>query len=176
MPALVQIVSPDPAFAASLGARVRAWGLAVAVEHDFTRVEPGDERGRKVDVMLLDVRRPEAGVLGWLAALKRALPALEVILVTQAGRVAVAIEGMRAGASEELSAPLDLAVLRSALLAALARRERRVRRVGASLLARLERAMSAVAFAEEGEHETARELLAGDGATRRRARRNGDGT
>jgi DNA-binding NtrC family response regulator len=173
MPALVQIVSPDPAFAESIGSHVHGWGLSVAIERELGHIPPPARRGRQVDVVLLDVRRPGDGVLGWLASLKRALPALEVILLTEAGRISVAIEGMRAGASDELSAPLDLAALRRSLFAALARRERRLRRAGASLLARFERAMSAVAFAEAGEQETARELLAGDGAARRRGKRNG---
>ncbi len=172
MPASVQIVSRDAAFAASIGDRLHGWGLEVAVETDAAPPAPA---GAGPDVVLLDVRRPEATLLGWLAAAKRALPALEVILLVQPGSVAVSIAGMRAGASDELATPFDLKALRRALRAAVRRRRRRLARAGTSLLGRLERAMTAVAFAEEGEHATARELLgerppAGGRGRRRRAR------
>lgn len=173
MRACVQIVSPDPAFAESIGARVHRWGLSVVVESDPERIGPrGGSRG--VDVVLLDVRRPEDGVLGWLASLKRAFPALEVILLSAPRRVAVSIEGMRAGASDELSAPFDLAALRRSLFAALRRRKTRLGRARIALVERFERAMSAATFAEEGEHETAREILADDGTPGLRGPRSAD--
>jgi hypothetical protein len=67
---------------------------------------------------------------------------------------------MRAGASTELSAPFDLAALRSAVSAALRRRKTRLARARPSLLERFQRAMSAATFAQAGEFDTARELLA----------------
>jgi hypothetical protein len=79
---------------------------------------------------------------------------------------------MRAGASSELSAPFDLAALRSAVSAALRRRWTRLDR-GPSLLARFQRAMDAATFAQAGEFETAREMLEDEGGRRRRGR---DGT
>jgi hypothetical protein len=66
---------------------------------------------------------------------------------------------MRAGASHELSAPFDTAALRSAVSAALRRRNKRLGGAKLSLLERFERAMSAATFAQAGEFDTAREML-----------------
>lgn len=172
MPARVQIVSPDPAFAESIAARVLRWGLSVTIESELARIGPSPG-SQAMEVVLLDVRRPEDGTIGWLASLKRAFPGLEVILLNHTGRVAVSIEGMRAGASDELSAPFDLTALRESLFAALRRRKSRLGRARTALALRFERAMSAAAFAEEGEHEAAREMLADPGRPRRRGPRSG---
>ncbi len=173
MPARIRIVSPDLAFAESLGQRLRGWGVSVAIESDFTQAIPSTAAGEQVDLVLLDVRRCDDGLLGWLSAIKRALPALEVILLNLPGQVAISIAAMRAGASAELSAPFDLATLRSAVSAALRRRKARLRRARPSLLERFERAMSAATFAQAGEFDTAREIFDDDDVPRPRGR--GDG-
>ena len=158
----VRIVSPDPGFAASIAAWLRAWGLSVAVESDPTRLTPRVVADERVDVVLLDVRGREEALLAWLAALKRGHPALGVILLNASGQVAISIPAMRAGASAELSAPFDLAALHAAVAAALRRRRKRLDATRPSLLERFRRAMSAATFAQAGEFETARELLAED--------------
>lgn len=164
----VRVVSPDPALAASIHPWLRDWGLSVAIEGDFTRLTPSVARNERLDVVLLDVRRCDDALLAWLAALKRALPAIEVILLALPGQVAISIAAMRAGASAELSAPFDLATLRGALDAALRRRRKRLQAPRPTLLERFQRAMSAATFAQAGEFETARELLAeGEGPERR---------
>lgn len=170
----VHIVSGDVAFAGSLGQRLHEWGLSVAIESDFTRVTPSVAARERLDVVLLDVRRCEDGLLGWLSALKRALPALEIILLTLRGQVATSIAAMSAGASMELSAPFDLAALRSAVSAALHRRRKRLDAARPSLLERFQRAMSAATFAQAGEFETAREMLAEGGRSRRGASKEAD--
>jgi DNA-binding NtrC family response regulator len=162
MPARVRIVSPDPAFADAIGRRLHGWGLSVAIESDFRRVAPAAAAAEQDDLVLLDVRRCEDGLLGWLSSLTEALPALEVVLLNLPGQVAVSIAAMRAGASDELSAPLDLAALRSAVSAALRRRKKRLDGARPSLLERFQRAMAAATFAQAGEFDTARELLDDD--------------
>ncbi len=164
----VHIVSPDAAFAGSIGQRLDEWGLSVAIESDFRRVTPSAAAREQLDVVLLDVRRCEEALLGWLSALKRALPALEVILLTLPGQVATSIAAMSAGASTELSAPFDLAALRSAVSEALRRRRKRLDSARPSLLERFQRAMSAATFAQAAEFETARQILAEGGRPRRR--------
>ncbi len=161
-------MSRDTAFAESIGTRLERWGLSVAVESDLERVTPALLDEGQVDVVLLDVRRHEDGVLRWLSSIKRIVPALEVILLNVAGEIRVSIEGMRAGASQELSAPLDIAALRSALSAALRRRKKRLGGVRPSLLERFERAMSAATFAQAGEFDTAREMLGEEGHSPKR--------
>jgi len=168
----VHIVSPDPGFAGSIHQWLHGWGLSVAVEGDFTRITPSVAAEERLDVVLLDVRRCEDSLLAWLAALKRALPAVEVILLGLPGQVAISIGAMRAGASTELSAPFDLATLRGAVSAALRRRRKRLDVARPSLLERFQRAMSAATFAQAGEFETAREILA-EGEPPRRGSREG---
>jgi DNA-binding NtrC family response regulator len=165
VPARVRIVSPDGAFADALGARLHGWGLSVAIEADFRRITPAEER---VDLVLLDVRGGGDGLVAWLAALKRALPALEVVVLGRPGQIAISIAAMRAGASSELSVPFDVDALRAAVSASLRRRSKRLA-ARPSLLARFQQAMSAATFAQAGEFETAREML-GDGGERRRRR------
>jgi DNA-binding NtrC family response regulator len=168
MPARVRIVSPDAAFADALGRRLHGWGLSVAIEGDFRRVAPAAGGVEQDDLVLLDVRRCEDGLLGWLTSLTEALPALEVILLNLPGQVAISIAAMRAGASGELSAPFDLGALRRAVSAALRRRRKRLDRARPSLLERFQRAMGAATFAQAGEFDTARELLADDRTPGRR--------
>lgn len=168
MPSRIRIVSPDAAFAGSIGSRLASWGLSVSCESDFGRITAPRVEDEQVDVILLDVRRPEGGVLGWLSALKGALPALEVILLGLAGQVGVSIEGMRAGASHELSVPLDTAALRRAVSDALRRRHKQLPVARPSLLERFQRAMAAATFAQAGEFETARQMLEEDGPPPRR--------
>jgi DNA-binding NtrC family response regulator len=162
MPARVRIVSPDSDFAEAVGRRLHGWGLSVAVESDFRRVAPPAEGDEQDDLVLLDVRRCDDGLLGWLSALKQALPALEVVLLNLPGQVAISIAAMRAGASSELSAPFDLAALRRVVSDALRRRRKRLEGARPSLLERFHRAMAAATFAQAGEFDTARELLADD--------------
>jgi hypothetical protein len=79
---------------------------------------------------------------------------------------------MRAGASTELSAPLDVATLRRTVADALRRRRRRLGDRRPSLLDRFRRAMTAAALAEGGEFDEARRILAeGEGPRRQRTRR-----
>lgn len=164
MPSRVHIVSPDVAFAGSIGSRLASWGLSVACESDFGRVTPSLVQQEQVDVILLDVRRPEGGILRWLSALKGALPSLEVILLGMAGEIGVSIEGMKAGASYELSVPFDTAALRNAVSSALRRRNKRLPAARPSLREMFERAMTAATFAQAGDFETARQILEEGGA------------
>ncbi len=153
----VLVVSPDLAFSGKLGRWLRGWGASVAVEGDAPRVAPS--AAASADVVLLDVRHGDDALLAWLGALKRARPGVEVILLNAPGAVAISIAAMRAGASSELSAPLDVAALREAVGAALRRRGKRLGARRPSLLERFQRAMTAATFAQAGEFETARQLL-----------------
>ncbi len=151
----VHVVSPDPGFSGKIARWLHGWGACVAVESDL-RLTTADARA---DVVLLDVRRRDDALLAGLAALKRAQPGVEVILLNLPGQVAISIAAMRAGASSELSAPFDLAALRAEVSAALRRRRKRLGARRPSLLERFQRAMTAATFAQAGEFDTARELL-----------------
>ncbi len=155
----VLVVSPDAAFSAKIGRWLRGWGASVAVEGGAPRAAPSAAAGERTDVVLLDVRRREDALLSWLGALKRGRPDVEAIVLNLPGDVAISIAAMRAGASSELSAPLDVAALRGAVGAALRRRGKRLAARRPSLLERFQRAMTAATFAQAGEFDTARQLL-----------------
>ncbi len=170
-PAQVRIVSPDAAFADALGRRLEGWGLSVGVESGIERVTPALVRDERVDLVLLDVRTHDGALLRWLSAMREAEPMAEVILLNASGDVRFSIEAMRAGASGELSAPLDIEALRRTLTESLRRRNKPAPRVRRSLLERFERAMAAATFAQAGEFDAARDLLEEDG--RPQGRRGG---
>jgi DNA-binding response OmpR family regulator len=167
----VHVVSPDPGLSGKLARRLQGWGASVAVETDPSRMSPSAAADERADVVLLDVRRHADALLAWLAALKRAQPRAEVVLLTVPGQVAISIAAMRAGASSELSAPFDLAALRAAVAAGLRRRGKRLAAPRPSLLERFQRAMTAATFAQAGEFDTARELLADEAPPERPGQR-----
>jgi DNA-binding NtrC family response regulator len=173
-PARIRIVSPDAAFAAAIGQHLRGWGLTVAIDGDLGAITPSVAADEQLDLVLADVRRGEDAFLRWLSAIKQARPAIEVILLTLPGQVAISIAAMRAGASTELSAPFDVAKLRTAVSQALRRRRKRIAGARPSLLERFQAAMSAATFAQAGEFETAREILA-ESEGRERSSRDTDG-
>jgi DNA-binding NtrC family response regulator len=154
----VHVVSPDPGFSGKGARRLQGWGASVAVDRDLARLT-APAPGAQPDVVLLDVRREDDALLGGLALLKRAQPGVEVILLNLPGQVGISIAAMRAGASSELPAPVDLAALHATVSASLRRRGKRLRARRPSLLERFQRAMTAATFAQAGEFETARELL-----------------
>ncbi len=167
--ARVQVISPDAPLSENIAQCLRGWGARVAVESDVGRLDPS--AAAAFDVVLLDLRRLDDALLAWLSALKRAEPGVEVILLSLPGQVATSIAAMRAGASSEVSAPFDVATLRAAVSAALRRRRKRLAARRPSLLERFQRAMAAATFAQAGEFETARELLAEEEPPARRGPR-----
>lgn len=157
-PSRIRILSHDRSFAEVVGSRLAGPGVSVVVESDPERLTPSLVRAEGVDLVLLAVGGHDERHLRWLSSVKRALPGLEVILLNLGGEIRVSIEGMRAGASKEFTAPFDLATLRRTVAAALHRRKKRAG-TRASLAERFERAMAAAAFAESGEPGTARTIL-----------------
>ena len=63
---------------------------------------------RKVDVVLLDVRLPDINGLDVLTAIKARMPRIEVILLTGQAVTGDGVEGMRRGAFDYLSKPLEI--------------------------------------------------------------------
>ncbi|WP_434387168.1 sigma-54-dependent transcriptional regulator [Melittangium boletus] len=117
----VLLVDDDPAVAKVLGALLGQAGLSV---HTASR---GDEAlallGRKpIDVVVSDVRMPGMSGLELLAEVGRSWPDLPVILLTAHGTVPLAVEAMKAGATDFALKPFDreeiLFSIRKALLRA----------------------------------------------------------
>lgn len=74
------------------------------------------------DVVLLDLRLPDIDGLEVLARLRKAHPALSVVLLTAHGSIDAAVAAMKLGAADFLQKPLTPAALRAALTRALAAR------------------------------------------------------
>ena len=63
------------------------------------------------DGVLLDLMMPEIDGLDLLQQIKEPFPDLPVIIITGFGSIEIAVESMRAGASDFVTKPVDLAVL-----------------------------------------------------------------
>jgi DNA-binding NtrC family response regulator len=68
---------------------------------------------QEVDVVLLDMRYPEEGenALQALAHVKHLRPDAEVILLSRPENIALSMEGMREGASDDITVPFDIGTL-----------------------------------------------------------------
>jgi DNA-binding NtrC family response regulator len=77
---------------------------------------------RVIDVALLDMTQKESNALGLLAILQQKQPEAQVILVSSQDNIAMAIEGVRQGASDEITAPFDIGTLKQKIKTALAKK------------------------------------------------------
>jgi DNA-binding NtrC family response regulator len=115
-----------------------------------------------IDVVLLDVRQKGSDALGVLAILQQKQPEAQVILVSSQDNISMAMEGMRHGAADEITVPLDIGSLKQKVTAALARKKALTRKTKSSFRKAFEDVMVAATFAQAGEFETARETLSDD--------------
>ena len=120
----VLVVDDEVEFGSTLAERLRlrefdAEAVAGAAEA-VSRVQAGF----RPDVVLLDLKMPGIDGLAALTLLKRADPAVEVILLTGHGSTTAAIEGMRRGLFDYLMKPVDIGELVAKIREAAARRTR----------------------------------------------------
>jgi DNA-binding NtrC family response regulator len=111
------------------------------------------------DLALLDIRQQGNDAMQVLASLKKNQPETEVILLSDPENIALAIEGMRQGASDDITVPFEIDSFRKKIKSALKRRKTllKVNRKQ-SLLNIFEETMVATTFAEAGEFETAQNI------------------
>ena len=93
------------------GATVAAAGTAAAARAMTSQLLP--------DVVIMDLRLPDASGMELLAELRAADPDAAVIMLTGHADVRVAVGAMRSGARDVLEKPVDLATLRDAVARAL---------------------------------------------------------
>lgn len=162
MPPAVQIVSANQPFAELLCAKLQGWGLRATTGDEQLHDTMAAARQGRLDVLLLDVRQEAGPLLRRLAdTLNRLTGKPDIILINTQDGISASMEGMRLGAAEELTTPLDATALHQAILAA-AERRRRTRKAATkkrSLLGMLEQAMTAATFAQAGEFDTAMEFI-----------------
>jgi len=119
---MILIVDDDPSVIASLGLLLKRHGYA-------TRAALSEEaalamlRGQEFDLVLQDMNFSRATTgeegLELLAAIRRLRPRLPVILVTAWGSIALAVEGIKAGAVDFITKPWSNAQLLQAVETAL---------------------------------------------------------
>jgi DNA-binding NtrC family response regulator len=114
---------------------------------------------RPIDLALLDIRQHGKDAMQVLARLKHVQPETEVILLSDLDNIALVMEGMRQGASDDLTVPFDIAALRRKIVQALQRRKSRLKAGRQRMLMdAFQGTMAAATFAEAGEFEIARDL------------------
>ncbi len=106
----VLIVDDDRAFAAVASAALAREGFPVAVAHSLHAAR--EAMGRQAPgLVLLDRRLPDGDGQAFLPELRALAPAAAVVVVTAHADVASAVDAMRAGATDYLVKPVELADL-----------------------------------------------------------------
>ncbi len=101
------------------------------------------------DVMVLDLRMPGIDGLEVLDRVKKAYPEVQVIILTGHGTEKDEKEAKRLGAFKYLQKPVDV--------------EKLVKTIHQAYKNKFQSAMTATAFAEEGDYDTAREIMEDEG-------------
>jgi DNA-binding NtrC family response regulator len=140
----VLVVDDEQAFANTLSQRLKMRDMKVGTAYD------GEEALSKVkeeepDVMVLDLKMPGMHGMEVLEKIKKAYPHMQVIVLTGHGTEKDEEEAKRLGGFDFLKKPADIDHL-----------EHKIRR---AFQEKLERTMSAIAFAEEGEFDSARKIM-----------------
>lgn len=109
----VLVVDDEVQFVETLVKRLDKRGVKVRAAHSGPQALEALEGGgaTRTDVVVLDVKMPGMDGLETLAAIKKAHPLVEVIMLTGHATVESAIEGMKHGAYDYLMKPCDLDVL-----------------------------------------------------------------
>lgn len=103
----ILIVEDERILAKNLQEELRSCGHEVRVAH--TGKEAVEQTPLFLpDVIILDVRLPDADGIKLLPTLKSELPSASVVVVTAYGSERIAVEAMKAGAREYLTKPIDM--------------------------------------------------------------------
>jgi DNA-binding NtrC family response regulator len=127
---------------------------------DVVVVENGSELAqqtatRDIDVILLDIRSDGESGLRLMTEAREKKPETEVILLSNQQCIALAMEGIQAGAFDDIPEPFEVDKISKKILAAW-KRKKRSKRSGLNRLAVFwEKTMMAAAYAEAGDFETA---------------------
>lgn len=140
----VLLVDDEEAFVNTLAQRLKMRDLKVETVYN------GEEalsyvKEKEPDVMVLDLKMPGLHGMDVLRKIRKAYPNIQVIVLTGHGTEKDEIEAKRLGGFDFLKKPADIETL--------------VGKIRVAYKEKLERAMTAVAFAESGEFDTAREIM-----------------
>jgi len=140
----VLVVDDEVTFADTLAQRLKMRDLKVKTVYD------GEQALSKVkeeepDVMILDLKMPGMHGMEVLREIRKAYPDIQVIVLTGHGTEKDEEESKRLGGFDYMNKPADIDHL-----------EHKIRK---AFKEKVERAMTAIAFAEEGEFDTARGIM-----------------
>jgi len=163
MSSTVLLVVEDSSFLESLSGSLKLLGASiVSAKSKYEALEVCSNR--EVDLALLDIRHQGNDAMQVLARLKKSQPATEVILLSDPENIALAMEGMRQGAHDDITVPFDVDSFRKTIKSALRRRKAHLAANRKRILLNVfEDEMVAATFAETREFETAQNMYKGDG-------------
>ena len=81
--------------------------------------------GTHADIVLLDARYKGKGTMQALSSVKREQPDAEIILISSPDNISLSMQGMREGASDDITVPFDIDTLIEKVREALARKKTR---------------------------------------------------
>ncbi len=140
----VLLVDDEVDFVKTLAQRLKLRDLKADTVHDGEHAVSFVEK-EEPDVMVLDLRMPGMDGMDVLRQIKKAYPSTQVIILTAHGTDKDKEEAEKLGVFAFLKKPVEIETL--------------VDHIKEAYKKKLEKAMSAVAFAEEGEFDTAREMM-----------------
>ena len=140
----VLLVDDEEAFVNTLAQRLKMRELNVNTVYDGEQAL-SIVKSQEPDVMVLDLKMPGLHGMDVLKEIRKAYPNMQVIILTGHGTEKDEEEARRLGGFDFLRKPADIDTL--------------VGKIKEAYAEKLERAMTAIAFAEEGEFDTARKIL-----------------
>jgi len=140
----VLLVDDETAFVDTLAQRLKMRELNVSTVYDGEQAL-SYVKGIEPDVMVLDLKMPGLHGIEVLREVKKDYPQMQVIILTGHGTDRDAEEAKRLGGFDFMRKPADIDNL--------------VRRIKEAYSEKIERMMTAIAFAEEGELDTAQKII-----------------
>ncbi|MEJ7933451.1 sigma-54 dependent transcriptional regulator [Sphingobium sp. AN558] len=119
---MLMLIDDEPAqrrLVAALAARA-GWRTLLASDGETAIAMLGTQDGMRLDAIVLDQWSPDYEPSGLIREIRARRPALPILILTAHNSVAVAVEAMRAGATDYLSKPIAPERLLAALNATLA--------------------------------------------------------
>jgi DNA-binding NtrC family response regulator len=140
----VLLVDDEEAFVNTLAQRLKMRELNVETVYDGEQAL-SQVKSKEPDVMVLDLKMPGLHGMEVLREIRKSHPNMQVIILTGHGTEKDEEEARRLGGFDFLRKPADIDTL--------------IGKIKEAYAEKLERAMTAIAFAEEGEFDTARRII-----------------
>jgi DNA-binding NtrC family response regulator len=140
----VLLVDDEEAFVNTLAQRLKMRELNVETVYDGEQAL-AHVKSKEPDVMVLDLKMPGLHGMDVLKEIRKSYPKMQVIILTGHGTEKDEQEARRLGGFDFLRKPADIETL--------------IGKIKEAYAEKLERAMTAIAFAEEGEFDTARKII-----------------